>query len=116
VIVDTSVWIDHLRRGNRQLVARLGRGIILCHPLVIGELACGNLRNREVLDLLAALPSATMADHEEALVLVETHRLAGRGLGWVDVHLLASTLLSRVPLWTFDRRLHGVAAELGVAK
>jgi hypothetical protein len=116
VIVDTSVWIDHLRRGNRQLVARLGRGIILCHPFVIGELACGNLRNREeVLVLLAALPSARISDHEEALVLVQTHRLAGRGLGWVDVHLLASALLSRVPLWTFDRRLQEVAAELGVA-
>lgn len=116
MIVDTSVWIDHLRRGNRQLVAHLGRGVIVCHPFVIGELACGNLRNREeVLALLEALPSARISDHEEALFLVQTHQLSGRGLGWVDIHLLASAFLSRVPLWTFDRRLQEVAADLGVA-
>ena len=116
MIVDTSVWVDHLRRGNPQLVARLGRGIIFCHPFVIGELACGNLGNREeVLALLGSLPSAAIADHEEALICVDTNRLAGRGIGWVDVHLLASALISRVPLWTFDRRLQEVAADLGVA-
>jgi predicted nucleic acid-binding protein len=116
VIVDTSVWVDHLRRGNRRLTANLGRGVILGHPFVIGELACGNLHNREeVLALLASLTSAAIADHEEALSLVERRHLGGRGLGWVDIHLLASAILSRAPLLTLDRRLAEVATDLGVA-
>ena len=86
-----------------------------CHPFVIGELACGNLANRgEVLTLLNRLPGAGMATHEEALALVQGRRLMGLGLGWVDVHLLASALLHDLPLWTLDQRLGEAAAALGV--
>ena len=114
-LVDTSVWIDHLRRANSGLVALLTDGAVLCHPLVIGELACGRLHKRtEILRLLEALPEASVAEHVEALHFVELHRLAGSGLGWIDVHLLASAVLSRAALWTLDRRLHDQARHLGV--
>ena len=113
MLVDTSVWIDHLRRNNPALVSRLEHGEVWCHPFVIGELACGNLRNRqEVLSLLAALPQADLAEHAEVLAFVETKGLIGRGIGWVDAHLLASARLSRLPLWTTDRRLAAVATSL----
>ncbi len=116
MIVDTSVWVDHFRRGNRRLADSLDQGTVLIHPFVIGELACGNLRNRdEVLVLLASLPEAVIARHEEALHLIEARKLAGRGIGWVDAHLLASAFLSGAPLWTVDRRLQEVATSLGVA-
>ena len=113
VLVDTSVWIDHLRRGNQQLVELLESGRVLCHPHVIGELACGNLQNRaEILKLLNTLPQAVAVTFAEALTFVESHHLYGRGLGWVDIHLLASAILSGCPLWTLDRRLFKAAAEL----
>jgi predicted nucleic acid-binding protein len=115
VLVDTSVWVDHLRRGNARLADRLERGRVLCHPFVIGELACGNLSRRdEILSLLRALPGAPSASDAEVLSLVESHRLMGRGLGWIDVHLLASALLADRLLWTLDRRLHSAARDLGI--
>ena len=113
VLVDTSVWVDHLRRGNDLLAALLERGAVLCHPAVIGELACGGLRNRKtVLGLLLDLPRAPEATFDEALALLERHTLHGAGLGWIDVHLLASALLSS-PLWTLDRKLDRAAKRLG---
>jgi hypothetical protein len=114
ILVDTSVWVEHLRSGNATLVGELGGGRVLTHPLVIGELACGNLRNRrEVLDLLGRLPSAPTATHAEALRFLERRALMGRGIGFVDVHLLASTALAApARLWTRDRRLAAVATEL----
>jgi hypothetical protein len=116
VLVDTSVWVDHLRKGNQAFAAVLEEGRVLCHPLVIGELACGNLRNRdEILELLAALPQASSATFEEALVFLETEKLHGRGLGWIDVQLLTSARLSGCPLWTLDRRLAKAAREQGAA-
>jgi len=116
VIVDTSVWVDHLRRGNRTLEGLLEQGLVLMHPYIVGELACGNLERRvEVLDLLGGLPPAAVADHDEVLELVARERLHGRGVGWVDVHLLASAMLSGVRLWTKDRRLAGVALQLGIS-
>lgn len=116
VLVDTSVWIDHLRRGDDGLARMLGRGEVFGHPFVIGELACGNLRKRvEILALLAALPQAPVAEHSEVLLLVERHRLAGRGLGWVDMHMLASARLGPGRLWTRDRALAAAADALGVA-
>jgi len=117
VLVDTSVWIDHLRMGDDQLATILEKGLIYCHPFVVGEITCGNLRNRdEVLSLLRQLPSATMATHDEVLLFIETKRLMGRGIGYVDAHLLASTALTgSTQLWTRDKRLKTLAKELGVA-
>lgn len=113
ILVDTSVWVDHLRRGDKALVRLLNEGEVLCHPFVIGELACGNLQKRgEILSLLSALPSAPMATHEEALVLLSERRLSGRGLGWVDVHFLASSLLSNTALWTKDKALRTAAERM----
>ena len=116
VLVDTSVWVNHLRRGDPHLRDLLRDGMVLCHAWVIGELACGNLRRRtEILGLLEDLPGAEVADHAEVLEFIERRRLMGRGVGYIDVHLLASALLSHVPLWTTDKPLARVAADLGVA-
>jgi predicted nucleic acid-binding protein len=117
VLVDTSVWIDHLRVGDRKLVRLLEDGEVGVHPLVIGELACGNLRNRrEILALLADLPSVERVSDEEVLFFIERHRLSGRGLGLVDVHLLASCAAGEVALWTKDARLMKVARQLGLGE
>ena len=116
VLVDTSVWISHLTKGNARLKALLGNAEVICHPFVIGELACGNIINRaEILSALQALPTARVAQHDEVLQFIEFHCLMGRGLGLIDVHLLASSLLTRVPLWTADKRLRAACVELNVA-
>lgn len=95
VLVDTSVWIAHFREGQAALADLLSEGVVLMHPLVAGELACGNLKKRTfVLSNFAALPVATRASDAEVMRLVEDRRLWGRGLGWIDVHLIASALLS----------------------
>ncbi|HEU4368755.1 MAG TPA: PIN domain-containing protein [Methylomirabilota bacterium] len=114
ILVDTSVWVEHLRSGNPRLADELGAGRVLAHPFVIGELACGTLRNRrEVLDLLGRLPAVPIAGHAEALDFLERRVLMGRGIGYIDVHLLASAALAApARLWTRDRRLAAVAAEL----
>jgi predicted nucleic acid-binding protein len=115
ILADTSVWVDHFRRGNARLRTLLGDSRILCHPFVIGELAVGHLRRRAVLlTLLADLPQTSPAAHEEVLAFVEAHALAGSGLGWIDVHLLCAAALERAQLWTLDRRLAGAAARLGL--
>jgi predicted nucleic acid-binding protein len=118
ILVDTSVWIDHLRRGDARLLLALEAGEVLTHPFVIGELACGNLRNRgEILDLLAHLPAAPAAADAEVLGFIERRKLMGRGMGYVDAHLLAATALARpARLWTRDRRLAGIATSLGLAE
>ena len=117
ILVDTSVWVEHLRSGNAMLAGELGAGRVLAHPFVIGELACGTLRNRrEVLDLLGRLPSVPTATHAEALGFLERRALMGRGIGFIDVHLLASAALAApARLWTRDRRLAAVAVELNLA-
>lgn len=114
ILVDTSVWVDHLRRGDNALVRRLTGHQVLMHPFVLGELACGNLQRRaEVLGYLARLPHAAVAKDEEVLDFIERHRLMGQGLGYVDVHLLAAVALSApAALWTRDKRLHGAAQAL----
>lgn len=115
VLVDTSIWASHLREGNDRLATLLEAGVVCAHPFVIGELACGNLKNRkEILSLLQALPSTEVADHEEVLAFIESRQLMGRGLGYVDVHLLASAVLSGVSLWTADRPLAESAVALGI--
>ena len=113
VLVDTSLWIEHFRRGSSVLERLLIEGRVACHAAVIGELACGTLRQRDrTLGLLRRLLSARPATDEEALRFLEDHRLFGRGLGWTDVHLLAAATLSGYQLWTVDRRLHQAAQRL----
>ena len=117
ILVDTSVWVDHLRDGAPALAAVLEQGRVLMHPFVLGELACGNLKNRgEVLRLLGDLPAAPLATDPEALDYIERRALMGRGIGYVDVHLLASAALAGAArLWTRDKRLAAVAADLKLA-
>jgi predicted nucleic acid-binding protein len=116
ILVDTSVWVEHLRRGLSRLATLLQEGELLIHPWVIGELACGNLRNRgEVLELLQGLPAASVASDAEVLLLIEREQLMGRGIGYVDAHLLASAKLSHSQLWTQDRRLAALAQDRGLA-
>lgn len=115
ILADTSIWVDHLRKGNTRLSALLDDGLILMHPFVTGELACGSLRNREeILSLLAALPVAKAAEHDEVMQLVAQPKLHGKGLGWIDAHLLASTLLTGCTLWTRDPSLAKAARQLRV--
>lgn len=117
ILVDTSVWIDHFRMGSPTLAGLLEHGEVVTHSFVVGELACGFLRNRgEILSLLRELPAAPEAEHAEVLGFVERYRLHGRGIGWVDAHLLASARLSGSVVWTLDTRLRKVAAllKLGV--
>ena len=117
ILVDTSVWIDHLRAEDIRLTDLLYNNQVLIHPMVVGELACSNLRNRkEVLTLLNDLPEAPTATHAEVLFFIERYQLMGRGIGYVDTHLLAATALSEpVRLWTRDKRLMNVAATLNLA-
>ncbi len=113
MLVDTSVWVEHLRRGEPTLSALLDRDEVECHPFIIGELACGFLRRRsEVLILMQRLPHVPIVGHDEVLAFVERRRLMGRGIGWIDAHLLASAALSSTLLWSRDRRLSEVAREL----
>jgi predicted nucleic acid-binding protein len=113
MIVDTSVWVDHFRRGDSGLSALLIREEVECHPFIIGELACGSLHRRsEVLSLIQRLPQVPVGSHNEVLTFVEHHRLMGRGIGWIDAHLLASASLAGSRLWTRDRRLSEAARML----
>lgn len=117
ILVDTNVWIDHLRKGDPKLSALLQEGSVVTHPFVIGELACGTMRHRaKVLALLQSLPSARMATNDEVLFFIERHALMGRGLGFVDAHLLASVAIEPgTSMMTHDAKLHAVAAEQGRA-
>jgi predicted nucleic acid-binding protein len=115
VLADTSVWIEHFRHGEPSLADRLSEGLVLVHPFVSGELACSNLKDRAVvLSDLHALPQAKVASNAEVLQFIEDRRLWGRGLGWIDAHLLASALLSNCRIWTLDTRLAKAAADLGL--
>ena len=115
-MADTSVWVEHLRRGLPRLATLLQGGEVLIHPWVIGELACGNLRNRsQVLELLQGLPAATVARDAEVLLLIEREQLMGRSISYIDVHLLGAARLSQCRLWTQDHCLAAVAQEQGLA-
>jgi predicted nucleic acid-binding protein len=115
ILVDTSVWVEHFRRHSPGLEALLNEEQVWCHPFVIGEIALGTLRRRDqILSLLAELPAAPCATHEEVLSFIEIHHLAGAGIGWVDAHLLCSAAVGRLKVWTFDRRLAAAAARTGV--
>ena len=117
ILVDTSVWVDHLRADDERLTALLDGEEALGHPFIMGELALGNLRQRDVvLRALRRLPQATVASDQEVLRLIDRQALFGRGIGYVDAHLLAAVRLTAdAKLWTRDRRLQTVAAELGLA-
>ena len=117
ILVDTSVWIDHLRTADEDLARALEDGEVLTHDFVIGELACGNVRNRdEIMQLLLELPRAREATHGEVMAMIDGRGLMGLGIGYVDVHLLASAALTPdTSLWTRDRRLCGAARKLGLA-
>ncbi|HWD59909.1 MAG TPA: PIN domain-containing protein [Stellaceae bacterium] len=117
ILVDSSIWIDHIRAPDELLTALLTRHEVLGHPFVIGEVAVGSIRNRDaVLASLQELPGAPIATDGDVLNLIEQHRLHGRGIGYVDAHLLAASRLTRgTSLWTRDRRLRDIATELGLA-
>ena len=117
ILIDTSVWVDHLRSGDAQLADLLERGSVLMHPFVVGEIACGNLTHpASILELLCELPAAAVAESEEVLGFIEHHALHGKGIGYVDVHLLASVALTQgASLWTRDKRLQAAADDLGCA-
>ncbi len=117
ILADTSLWIDHLRAGEPGLVSLLNDSQILTHPMVIGELACENLPNRDrVLSLLGELPAIPAATDSEVLFFIEARQVMGRGIGYVDAHLLAAAMLAPpAQLWTRDRRLLAVAGDLGLA-
>jgi hypothetical protein len=114
ILVDTSVWIDHLRKSNAKLSALLDDGVVLVHPFVVGELAIGHLRKREaVLRELTNLPLVTVATGAEVLQFIDNEGLFGSGIGYVDAHLLASARLTPgVRIWTKDKRLHAIAVRL----
>ena len=113
VLVDTSVWVSHLRDGNVELANLLNDGRVLCHPLIVGELACGNLKDRAIiLSFLQLLPMSIEAEHNEVLSFIEKNRLMGKGMGYVDVHLITSAVLTGVPIWTLDKKLAQTADSL----
>lgn len=115
VLADTSVWISHLREGNNTMEFLLNEGIVVCHPFIIDELASGNLKNRrEILSLLQELPAVEMAEHEEILQFIDKNYLMGKGLGLTDIHLLASAVLTDIPLWTNDKILKQISAKMKV--
>jgi hypothetical protein len=116
ILLDTSIWVDHLRRGDSLVAEALESGQAAAHAFVIGELACGNLKSRvQVIDLLRALPQMPLASDDEVLYFIERHKLMGRGIGYVDAHLLAAAAIGDSVLWTRDKPLRTIATELGVA-
>ena len=121
VLVDTSVWVDHFRRGDSTLVELLQQGRVATHPFVVGEIACGSLSGSHadrtsIIDLMRQLPKATVAQDDEVLTFIEHHRLFAKGVGYVDTHLLASTALSHHgSIWTRDKRLLKAAESIGLA-
>lgn len=115
VLVDTSVWIEHFRQGHSHLQVLLHQGEVSCHPFIIGELACGTLGNRQkIISLLQALPQAQTAEHEEIMKFITAHHLYGKGLGYIDIHLMAAASLEQIPLWTLDKKLNSVAQKHGL--
>jgi hypothetical protein len=114
ILVDTPVWVSHLRDGNASLEKLLDHGEVVCHPFIVGELACGNLKNRqEILAYLQSLPMAILAEDEEVLKFIENNQLMGMGLGYIDVHLIVSAVLTDVPLWTLDKTLDHFTKKIG---
>lgn len=115
VLVDTSIWVAHLRKGNRQLEQLLMDAEVICHPFIIGELACGTIKNRyEILSLLRSLPSAPVLEFDELMFFIDENQMMGIGIGFVDVHLLASARIAGISLWTTDKKLKSAAIKLSL--
>jgi len=115
VLVDTSIWVAHLRNGNRQLARLLTDAEVFCHPFIIGELACGNINNRdEILSLLRSLPVTPVLEFDEFLFFIDENQLTGIEIGFVDVHFLASAKLAGALLWTADKKLNSAAIKLSL--
>ena len=115
ILVDTSVWIKHLREGDQNLTQLLEQGLVACHPFIIGEIACGGIKNRhEIIDLLNDLPSTELLDHPDIMEFIENRKIMNKGIGYIDVHLLGSALVSDTPIWTFDKALSKMAFQLSV--
>jgi len=116
ILVDTNVWVNHFNDTDAELVTNLNIGSVACHPYIIGEIACGKLQKRkQILNLFESLPSAPVLEPEEIVAFIEARKLMGKGLGYVDMHLLASTVLAGLKLWTEDRKLKREAEILGVS-
>ncbi len=114
ILADTSVWVIHFRKGENHLIQLLELGFVACHPFIIGELACGSLKNRkEIIQLLEALPIVPTLEHQEVMSFIESRKIMGKGIGYVDTHLLGSSIISNIPLWTLDKSLEKVATSLG---
>jgi predicted nucleic acid-binding protein len=115
VLVDTSVWVDFIRSGNLELAGLLANRLVDIHDFIIGELACGNLHKRkEILESLSLLPQVSQASHEEVLYLIESKKLMGKGLSYVDFHLIASAQIAGVPIWTVDQKFDHINSALGI--
>ena len=116
ILLDTSIWADHFRKSDPYIQQLLNGTQIAMHPMVAGELACGHLKNRrQSLILWQVMPQAKQATHQEVMQLIESNQLMGRGVGFIDFHLIASCMLSNLKLWTKDKRLQTIAKELGIA-
>lgn len=117
ILVDTSIWIDHLRKTDLKLFNLLQKGEVCIHPFIVGEIACGNLINRvEIIQLLKALPEVQVASDGEVMQFIENIQLYGKGFGYIDIHLLASSFINKVSLWTKDKRLSAIYSELNLNK
>ena len=117
ILVDTSIWIDHLNNSNDELIKLLNSNRVCIHPLIIGELSCGHISNRkEILSLLQALPRIEPALEGEVFTFIENKKLYGLGLGIVDINLLASALIHDVKIWTHDKSLKNIARKLNIHK
>ena len=115
VLVDTSVWVSHFRHGNSRLQKLLKQSRIVSHPFIIGELACGNISNgTEIISLIQSLPMLDAVEHEELLLFIVHNKMMGRGLGFVDVHLMAAAMLAGIPIWTQDKKLKQACSRLGI--
>ncbi len=115
ILVDTSVWVNHLRNNDEHLKKILMDGDVVCHTHIIGELAYGNISNRkEIISLLQSLPLIPQVEFDEYLYFIEINHLYGKGIGYVDIHLLASAKLAQAKLWTVDKRLNTAAAKFAI--
>ena len=115
ILVDTSVWIDHFHQSDEDLIELLLSNQVCIHPFILGELSCGNISNRkEVISLLRTLRSIDLVEDDEVFILIKDRKLFGKGLGFIDIHLLASAMIHHIPIWTRDKSLKRVAGELGI--